>query len=75
MKAKTPGQNRLEQNKDYRWQKTFKPFIWSGMRKMVMRYTPVFIQNSPGSAALNLTCSNNLLYDPACETVKRKAVN
>ena len=32
------------------------------------------IQNF-GSAALNLTCSNYILYDPACETVKRKAVN
>ena len=32
------------------------------------------IQNL-GSAALNLTCSTYLLYDPACESVKRKAVN
>ena len=32
------------------------------------------IQNF-GSFALKLTCSNYLLYDPACETVERKAVN
>ena len=32
------------------------------------------IQNF-GSFALKLTYSNYLLYDPACETVERKAVN
>ena len=52
-------------------------YIFSATNRQlrISKYSMCTLPSKFGSVALNLTCFSYLLYDPACGTVKRKAVN